>query len=76
MMAALFLTDLGLGFLAKTAPQFNIFVIGFILKIFVGLAMLFVLLPGMGAAFEKLFSIMFEYMERLFSIIFNAKLSN
>jgi len=72
IMVALFVTDLGLGFLAKTAPQFNVFVIGFAIKIFVGLAMLIVLLPGMGVVFEKLFSIMFEYMERFFSIVFNA----
>jgi len=71
-MVALFLTDLGLGFLAKTAPQFNVFVIGFAIKIFVGLIMLFVLLPGMGVVFEHLFSIMFEFMERFFGILFNS----
>lgn len=72
IMVALFVTDLGLGFLAKTAPQFNVFVIGFAIKIFVGLAMLFILLPGMGVVFENLFSIMFEYMERFFSLFSNA----
>jgi flagellar biosynthetic protein FliR len=69
LVVAMFLTDLGLGFLTKTAPQFNIFVIGIPLKIIVGLILLILLLPGMAALFEKLFSIMFDSLEQLLGII-------
>jgi flagellar biosynthetic protein FliR len=37
VMAALFLTDVALGIIARTVPQMNIFIVGFPLKIGVGL---------------------------------------
>lgn len=43
LVVALFLVDLALGFLAKTAPQFNIFAIGFSVKLLMGYAILFLL---------------------------------
>ncbi|WP_168122239.1 flagellar biosynthetic protein FliR [Paenibacillus sp. HB172176] len=69
LVVAMFLTDLGLGFLTKTAPQFNVFVIGIPLKIIVGLFLLILLLPGMSVIFEKLFSIMFDSLEQLFGVV-------
>ncbi|MDO7905818.1 flagellar biosynthetic protein FliR [Paenibacillus sp. JX-17] len=69
IVVAMFLTDVGLGFLAKTAPQFNIFVIGVPLKIIVGLAMLMLLFPSFAYIFERLFAIMFQSMQDLLGII-------
>ncbi|WP_214826806.1 flagellar biosynthetic protein FliR [Exiguobacterium algae] len=46
MMASLFLVDLALGFLAKSAPQFNIFAIGFSFKLVAGFSVM-VLLMGL-----------------------------
>ncbi|GKU78640.1 flagellar biosynthetic protein FliR [Paenibacillus sp. L3-i20] len=69
LVVAMFLTDLGLGFLTKTAPQFNVFVIGIPLKILIGLFLLILLLPGMAMLFDKLFSIMFESLEQLFGVV-------
>lgn len=43
LVVSLFLVDLALGFLAKTAPQFNIFAIGFSVKLLMGYAILFLL---------------------------------
>lgn len=40
LVTALFLTDVGLAFLARTAPQYNVFVIGVPLKIIIGIALL------------------------------------
>ena len=40
LIAAMFLTDVGLGFLTKTAPQYNVFVIGIPIKIIVGFLMM------------------------------------
>jgi len=66
---AMFLTDVGLGFLAKTAPQYNVFVIGMPLKIIIGLFMIFLLMPSLAVVFERLFSMLFEHLEQLFGII-------
>ena len=69
LVAALFLTDVGLGFLARTAPQFNVFVIGLIVKILIGLALLILLMPGLTALFEHLFSQMFEALQNLLDVM-------
>ncbi|MFX3632930.1 MAG: flagellar biosynthetic protein FliR [Candidatus Pristimantibacillus sp.] len=69
LVVAMFLTDAGLGFLAKTAPQYNVFVIGMPLKLIIGLILLLLLMPGLSAVFERLFSIMFDNLEQLFGII-------
>lgn len=63
IVVALFLTDVGLGFLAKTAPQFNIFVIGVPIKIIVGLILLLLLMPSLTYIFDHLFSLMAESMQ-------------
>lgn len=65
LVTALFLTDIGLSFLARTAPQYNVFVIGVPLKIIVGLALLMILMPTMAVLFQNLFNIMFESMRNL-----------
>lgn len=66
IVVAMFLTDIGLALLARTAPQYNVFVIGIPIKILVGLAMLILLLPGFGALFQILFDRMFNALEKLF----------
>ncbi len=63
IVVALFLTDVGLGFLAKTAPQFNIFVIGIPIKIIVGLVLMLLLMPSLTYIFDHLFSLMAESMQ-------------
>lgn len=69
IVAALFLTDVGLGFLARTAPQFNVFVVGIPLKIIVGLVLLLLLMPGLSGLFEHLFVEMFEALQKLLDVI-------
>ncbi|MFD1135340.1 flagellar biosynthetic protein FliR [Paenibacillus urinalis] len=69
LVVALFMTDVGLGFLARTAPQFNVFVIGVPLKILVGLAMMLVTIPGLLYLFENLFAVMFEAMQGVLEVI-------
>lgn len=56
-------------FLARTAPQYNVFVIGVPLKIIIGLALLLVLMPGLAVLFQNLFDIMFESMENLLNLM-------
>ncbi|CAM3142231.1 flagellar biosynthetic protein FliR [Paenibacillus lupini] len=69
LVIAMFLTDVGLGLLAKTAPQYNVFVIGIPLKLLIGLGLLILLLPGVSAIFERLIDIMFNNLEKLFSVV-------
>ncbi|HZO92331.1 MAG TPA: flagellar biosynthetic protein FliR [Candidatus Baltobacteraceae bacterium] len=51
---ALFLVNVALGLMAKVAPQMNVFVVGFPLQIAVGLLMLIVTMPLVGAVFPAL----------------------
>jgi flagellar biosynthetic protein FliR len=51
----LFLVNIALAFLARVAPQMNIFVVGFPLQITIGLIMLIVSLPLLGYALPALF---------------------
>jgi flagellar biosynthesis protein FliR len=72
LVAALFMTDLALGMLARTAPQFNIFVVGVPIKLLVGLVLLAILLHGMLFLFQDLFTAMFQAMEKAISILSNT----
>ncbi len=69
IVVSMFLTDVGLGFLAKTAPQFNVFVIGMPLKILVGMLIMILTMPSMATLFSYLFSEMFDSLEQLFAIV-------
>lgn len=69
LVVALFVTDVALGFLARTAPQFNIFVIGIPVKIIVGLLVLLVLVPGFIVAFQALFEVLFRALHDLLGTI-------
>ena len=53
-IVTLFLLSISMGIIARTVPQMNIFIIGFPLKIGVGLFMLGVSLPIFGYVFSKL----------------------
>jgi flagellar biosynthesis protein FliR len=69
IVVAMFLTDFGLALLARTAPQYNVFVIGIPVKIIIGLALLVLLLPGFGILFQMIFDHMFQALEKLFTVI-------
>ncbi len=56
VMATLFLTTLALGIVARTIPQMNVFIVGFPVKIIVGMAMLMFTLPMFYAALVKMFA--------------------
>lgn len=65
IMVALILTDVGLGILARVAPQMNIFVVGFPLK--VGIVLL-LMSSGMGA-FAWLYTKHFDAFRHQFMIL-------
>jgi flagellar biosynthetic protein FliR len=68
IVVAMLLTDFGLALLARTAPQYNVFVIGIPIKIIIGLAMLVILLPGFSSLFQIVFDQMFQALEKLFVV--------
>jgi flagellar biosynthetic protein FliR len=65
-IVVLFMTSFVMGIIARTVPQMNIFIVGFPLKISVGLAMVWVSLPLFGYVFEKLFD---NFQESIVGII-------
>ncbi len=60
IMVALLLTNVGLGILARTMPQMNIFLVGFPLQIGIGLITLGLSIPVFAYVFEKMFYGMFR----------------
>jgi len=62
VLAVLVIIDLALGFVAKAAPQINVFLLGFPLKILAGLFMLFLLFPLLAPPLAKVFSLMEKNM--------------
>jgi flagellar biosynthetic protein FliR len=69
IVVSMLLTDVGLGLLARTAPQYNVFVIGVPVKILAGLALMVLLLPGFGVLFQMLFDHMFGALDKLFTVL-------
>lgn len=57
LVAALFIGDVALGFMSRTVPQMNIFVVGLPIKIAGGLVMLFLFMP----VYIWLMQVMFEH---------------
>lgn len=55
LIAALLIANIALGFLARVAPQLNIFAIGFPVTIVAGFVVLMLSLPYFGAALERLY---------------------
>lgn len=56
ILAVLLMCDLTLGFLARTAPQINVFLTGFPIKIAVGLLTLSFLIPLLGIMLRYIFN--------------------
>lgn len=54
IIISLFLTNIGLGILARIVPQMNIFIIGFPLKIGIGLIIISFMIPFIFVIFKKL----------------------
>ncbi|MCS7461881.1 flagellar biosynthetic protein FliR [Paenibacillus doosanensis] len=68
LIVAFFLTDVGLGFLARVAPQFNIFVVGMPLKILVGFMLLILLFPGYEFVYKDMFTAMLDAMQKFIGL--------
>lgn len=69
VVAALFVTDLALGIIARTVPQMNVFIVGLPLKIGVGFILLIIILPAYFWIFKKVFQQLFQDLESLLLIL-------
>jgi flagellar biosynthetic protein FliR len=69
IVAALFLTDVGLAILSRAVPQMNVFVIGMPVKILIGSLMLFVAMPAFVYLLRVLFQTMYEQLDSLLRVL-------
>lgn len=69
LVVSLFLTDVALGLLARTAPQYNIFVVGLPVKLILGLAVLLLVIPGMAYLYQNLFASLFDSLNQLLALL-------
>lgn len=64
VVAAIFLTDVALGILARTIPQMNVFVVGMPFKIIVGMLTIMIMIPAFLVILDVLVSNMAEGIYR------------
>jgi flagellar biosynthetic protein FliR len=69
VMAALLLAEAGLGLVARTVPQMNIFIVGFPLKIALGLGLIAVTLPVFALLFEQHFSLLVIQIQEMIAML-------
>ncbi|NLU49757.1 MAG: flagellar type III secretion system protein FliR [Syntrophomonadaceae bacterium] len=69
VVAALFVADVALGFMARTVPQMNVFLVGIPLKILGGILMLLVFLPVYIWFLQVLFARFFGYLDQAVSVL-------
>ena len=69
VVAALFMADLALGFIARTVPQMNVFVVGLPLKIGAGLVMVMLTLPVFIWFTQVLMERLFGYLDNMILIL-------
>ena len=58
LIAIMLIVDICLGLVARTAPQMNVFMLGFSIKIGLGILTLAVMIPLLGVVFQSLFRMM------------------
>lgn len=69
LIVSLFLADVALGMLARTAPQFNLFVVGIPIKILLGFVVFLFMMSGFLALFIQLFQQMLSSLGELITIL-------
>lgn len=69
IIIAVLTTDIAMGFIARTVPQMNVFIVGLPLKILVGLGALFLMLPVYMWIYSILFARFFEYLNNIIMLM-------
>lgn len=65
LLVALLLTDITFALLSRAVPQMNVYVVGLPAKLFVGLSIYLVSMPGLIYLFNRIFTMVFEQMNSL-----------
>lgn len=68
-IAVLFLAEVAMGFIARTVPQMNIFIVGFPLRIAMGLFFLFLLMPLAAVLMKQEFGSFLRSLHDLFFLL-------
>ncbi|MGE5390563.1 MAG: flagellar biosynthetic protein FliR [Deltaproteobacteria bacterium] len=69
LVIALLTTDIAMGFIARTVPQMNVFMVGLPLKIILGIGGLMVMFPVYVWAFGVLFERFFAYLDQILLVM-------
>lgn len=69
IVGTVFLSDMALGIVSRTVPQFNIFVVGLPIKIIVTFLMMIVIAPGFIYILKQLFAETFISMKQLLDLM-------
>ncbi len=69
LLAVLIVVDLVLGFLTRTVPQINVFILGFPVKVAVGILMVALLLPVLGGLLGRLGAQMLRDFDTLLRVL-------
>ncbi|MGS0764274.1 flagellar biosynthetic protein FliR [Syntrophomonas curvata] len=69
IIIAIMTADIAMGFVARTVPQMNVFIVGLPLKILVGLGSLLIMMPIYIWVFNQLFARFFEYLDQLLRLM-------
>ncbi|MED4401516.1 flagellar biosynthetic protein FliR [Metabacillus fastidiosus] len=69
VVGSLFLVDIALGIVARTVPQFNIFVVGLPIKIVVSFIMLFLVMGALFGIMQKIIEMMIRTMRSLLELL-------
>ncbi|WHY88412.1 flagellar biosynthetic protein FliR [Neobacillus novalis] len=69
MLGSIFLVDIALGILAKTAPQMNLFVIGIPVKMMMHYIVIYITLPAFFYVLGRLVNVMVQSFEHILQIL-------
>lgn len=69
ILAAEVITEMGVGLMMKAVPSINVFAINIQLKVFLGLGMLFILVPPFASYTERIINIMFDNINNILVMI-------
>lgn len=69
IIIAIMTADIAMGFIARTVPQMNVFIVGLPLKILVGLGTLFIMMPVYMWVFNTLFARFFTYLDQIIKLM-------
>jgi len=72
VIVAMMITTVAMAFIAKTAPEINVFIVGFGVRAGVGLLMLFIAVPYIAGVIEVIINRMFFDLQELVGIMASA----